>query len=375
MADLAAAQTNTALPQDDASLAIYRFPQDLAAGANDKWVLFRLINRLSVVQGITNTIGGAAQAGMNNLVGGAFTSILRAMGVNIPNPHLTNAPETLTTIITHLPASAMKTNYAVGYEELSLGSTVGTLIQNLEPEKMAAISQQLSNPSIMSILQKVGGGTFDLLINEARDSGGKALETLGFNNATEMIDRVTRSTINQRVEVLFKNVKFRTHTFTYQFMPRSASEAEELRSILSVFKLGMLPSYEASQSQAAVTALNGIIKATGSSLGFPDAPQLNATDTGFADMTFGFPHEWEIVFSPNHAKNTFQIMNSVLEEMDVDHAASGQVAFFKDGNPVSTSVTLRFRETVLLTRDQYSQQLKANHLVDTVNPSRRTYRF
>lgn len=318
-------------------MATYRYPSDLATDPTDKWVLFKLIDRPSLTKRVAGAISGAPEG-----------------------------PKTLTTVVLPIPVSAMKTGYSVSYEELSMGSTIGAVLQNINPEKIAAMGKQLSRDSVIDVLKQSSGtflkSAYDLILAEARDSTGKALETLGFDNATEIIDRTSRSTINQRIEVLFKNVRFRTHTFTYQFMPRTAPEAEAIRNILSIFKIGMLPGFEVGASKKLSDA-------------FKSLTNVEPSGEGIPDMYFSFPYEWEIEFSQNHAKNTFQILNSVLETMEVDHAAAGQVAFFKDGHPVATSVSLTFRETVLLTRDQYSEQIKNTVLVDNANPNKRTYRF
>jgi hypothetical protein len=317
--DTAAPSSIPTTTLNDSAVAHYRYPDDLPSGANDKWVLFKLISRPSLI----DSVGQRA-----------------------------SQPTTLTTIVTQLPPSALKTDYSVNYEELELGSTVGAALQTVTPEKIAALRAQLSRASAMDVAKKAldaGKGVYDLLLGEARDTFGKILENTGFENATEIIDRANRNTINQRVEVLFKNVEFRTHTFNYTFMPRSSREADSLRDILSIFKLGMLPGF------AAQTLSSGTVP----------------------DVLFSFPYEWEIKFSPNHAKNTFQIQNSVLKDLQIDYATAGHVAFFKDGHPVSTTVTMTFRETVLLTRDQYSQQIneKNGFVADATNPNRRTYRF
>ena len=53
----------------------------------------------------------------------------------------------------------------------------------------------------------------------------------------------------------------------------------------------------------------------------------------------------------DYRKPLFRIGKSVLENFSVDYATSGNAAFFADGGePVTTTISLSFKETILMTK-------------------------
>ena len=75
-----------------------------------------------------------------------------------------------------------------------------------------------------------------------------------------------------------------------------------------------------------------------------------------------YPEEFEIKMLINKAMTLransplFKIGKSVLESLNVDYATSGGAAFFADGGePVTTTISLGFKETVLMTKQTVAE--------------------
>jgi hypothetical protein len=292
---------------------IYRYPQDLAT--DGKWVMFSLIDPSSSTQ---------AQDG-------AF----------VATP--------LTTIVTMMPVSAMKTGYSVNYEENEIGSTIGLALQGIQGDVGNQLSKLLTGDESVSkrvahgvaALAGIGRGAIDSLSAEAQDVLEGILGKVGSPNA---VPALLRQRVNQRLEVIFKSVNLLTHTFTLKMTARTRTEADQIQNIITVFKYGMLP-------------------------GMRPGPG------GTADMFFSFPYEWMIQFSPKHQEHLFAIQRSVLTDMAVDYAGAHQLAFFNDGRPVSVDISLTFKELRIITRDHLNTEERLKSPALATQGGGRKYNF
>ena len=128
---------------------------------------------------------------------------------------------------------------------------------------------------------------------------------------------------NPKKEQLFKNVDFRTFTFSYQFFPRSASEAQAVKNIIRQFKLHMHPEFR---------------------------------DPG-TNFLYIYPSEFDIVYynngreNPNLHKHT----SCVLTDMNITYAPQGIFTSFEDGMPSQINVQLTFKELAILTKEDIVQ--------------------
>ena len=129
--------------------------------------------------------------------------------------------------------------------------------------------------------------------------------------------------------------------------PESETEADEIKKIVYFFKYHMHPGVETIEPRAATTGVHGTPATQGSS-------------------TFTYPDEFTIALYPNGQTvaaptNTtkpalFKINKCFLESLTTDFSTSGQPAFFQgSGNPVTTTLGLTFKETVLVTRNTISE--------------------
>lgn len=253
-----------------------------------------------------------------------------------------------------LPASALRTGYGVQYDQYDIGFGFGTtiasakkLIQGPSTEEKVRLKQLAE-----SLIQTNFGSelTKTVVNSDIFQSAGYNVITAiagAINIPEPVIETVAGVSENPFTEQIFKNVEFRTHVFEYTFIPRNERESKLIDQIIQVFKFYMLP-------------------AQGSLTGSPDS-----------SLFFSFPYEFQITYSVQDT--TFTLLPSVLERFDVDYSGADQPKFFVSSGegkqyPTKITMTLQFREVVLLNRDHIAAPAPViKEAVDSRNVTR--YRF
>jgi hypothetical protein len=197
-----------------------------------------------------------------------------------------------TAIAMHVPQ-----NYVVGYRVNYADEELGTLFGNA-----AAAARG----------QNVDGASVGLLGLASRSDAMPALSAL------------TRTSINPRREQLFRSVDNRRFTFEYQFAPRSAEEAKNIRRIINTFKYHMHPEYLDDSSR----------------------------------LAYLFPSEFDIVhmFKNQESEMMNKISTCVLAEMTVNYSPNGQFSTHDDGMPTQINVQMTFIELETLTKDRFMKE-------------------
>ena len=78
-----------------------------------------------------------------------------------------------------------------------------------------------------------------------------------------------------------------------------------------------------------------------------------------SSVTLTYPDEFEIKYYVNRqevdgsdfTKPLFKIHNCFMESFNVDYSTSNLTAFTDDGNPLTTTMSMSFKETQLLTKN------------------------
>ena len=140
-----------------------------------------------------------------------------------------------------------------------------------------------------------------------------------------LISRETGAVVNQNVEMLFQGVNIRTaFSFTFDLIPRSQPEAEEIKTIIRTFKQEMTPR-------------KGGTGTTGGGF-FVKSPNVFQVEY----RTGAGPHKFLNKFKP-----------CALTNMAVNYAGSGQYATFSDTTPVHMILTLSFQELSPIYAEDY----------------------
>ncbi|MFM1840337.1 MAG: Pelagibacter phage [Bacteroidota bacterium] len=152
----------------------------------------------------------------------------------------------------------------------------------------------------------------------------QALQSLPSNIGTVGFTALTNSVVNPQLELIYSSPNMREFTFSFAFYPRSSSEAKQVSQIINLFK-------------------------------FHAAPEIKEGDAGF----FLIPpslFDIQFMYRGNENKNLPVLGSCVLTSIDVNYAPHGWAAyetfdrtseFGGSGNPVATTMTLRFKETIV----------------------------
>ena len=126
------------------------------------------------------------------------------------------------------------------------------------------------------------------------------------------------------MELAFEGVDKRSFSYDFKMMPRSQAEADEIKKIVTSFKLNMLPEF---------------------------------ADGNRSGRSMTVPNTFDIQYMYQNAENNYlhKISTCYLESMDVTFGGSRYKTF--DGNadgapPVETSMKLNFKEIELITRER-----------------------
>lgn len=187
-------------------------------------------------------------------------------------------------------------------------------------------------PEVFNQIQKIMGVAQDQTVSGnaqgAIQSGfaAMAVNQLGGNVSLEgLLSRSTGQVLNPNMELLFKGVKLRSFTFSYDLVARDSGEASIIKGMIRTLKVSMAPK-----------------KTTGASTGalFVSAPRV-------------FQLEFKKGPSKHPFLPTFKPM--ALVSMNVNYTGSGTYATYTDGTPVHLNMQLSFQEINPVYAEDYSE--------------------
>ena len=251
-------------------------------------------------------------------------------------------------IALYIPPGSMQTTLGQRYESLTGGA------------RLAALG--------------AGGNTSDLLIDSLTSAITKPKLVDDFRAAGLGMAR------NAHIAAVYRGPQdFRTHSFTFDFWPKSSPESDMVDKIIKDFKAGSTPRMGATFKSSGVNKLT--------------APYFHS------------PRQWEIKFckgknieaerqfraqaqTPGSILNSnagtnpyiFQIHRSVITTMTINHDPDGVVGFHTDGSPVHSRLSITFQEMQFVTSSdtvseeantaatdiQRTDQIQANKKTDPI---------
>jgi len=170
----------------------------------------------------------------------------------------------------------------------------------------------------LSLMQAVASTPYVPLVGKIASGINSIME----NSAVKLLLNRAGYVFNPQQQLLFEGIDFRTFQMSFTFSPVSKEEADDVSRIIQMFRMYA-------------------------------APQIVREAAG---MFFVPPAVFEIDFLQNGKRNPNinRIETCVIDNIDVNYAPNGWAAH-EDGQPVQTTLTISFKENVLIDRDKISQ--------------------
>ena len=165
-----------------------------------------------------------------------------------------------------------------------------------------------------------------------------------WGGAQTLLAGAAGATINPKVEVLYRDTDLRTFDFSFIMAPNSKEESQALSDCAQMLRYYSSPETLFNTDGSDDPRLTYV--------GVPQ--QFNYLIGG---NFFATPNEFIIDFYrvdngiPTVNENIPKIGRCVLEAVELMYNPNGEWSTFKDGNPTSAQLALRFRETRVISRN------------------------
>lgn len=196
----------------------------------------------------------------------------------------------------------------------TIGGMVGTLGQSggATLESIGKKAIDIAGDGAMDLASSVGGvkGIGDIV---TKILATQLVGQLGGNvSLQQLLARESGTIFNPNKELLFNGVNLRNFNFQYKFIPRNQDESRQVMNIIRTLKQNMAP------------------KVAG------------AMGTGFLNT----PAVFELRYRKGHSDHPFlhKFKQCFLENITVNYTGDGFYTTYWDGNPVSLTMNLTFRE-------------------------------
>jgi len=231
---------------------------------------------------------------------------------------VTRAPvrKSIAAVSMFMPAQ-VATTYGANYTDTGMGMFVGDALNIYDELKRKGMREADITKSLQGVVSGVGN-LAELALTNTLGSG----VVPGLSGLREARGITTGEIISERMELAFKGINKRQFQYTFKMIPKSAAEADEIKSIIHLFKRNMLP-------------------------------EMTGGDGSGRRMTI--PNTFNIQYMYNGADNNFlhKIGECVLENFSVAYGGEKYATYNPTANgapPVETTITLAFKELDLVTR-------------------------
>ena len=141
-------------------------------------------------------------------------------------------------------------------------------------------------------------------------------------NISGLFDLATGTAINPNLAVLFRGPTLKSHSFSWIFSPRSATESQNIKRIIAIIKRAMHPSRQ--------------------------------SDTSSAILKYPCECLIEFVGVKDNAVFLYPLRPVVVEELVVNYAPNQLPSFFQNSDePTSLEITIQCQETSYYTRESF----------------------
>ena len=220
-----------------------------------------------------------------------------------------------TAIALYMPPTVSVT-YTANYTDTPIGSGAAAAARAFASDSFKDAAGVLASDEV----------TADLVDGLKKAALGTVGAVPGMEGTRELYEMNQGYIMTNRMELAFKGLPKRGFQYTFKMIPKSEQEAEEVRKIVTAFKMNMLP-------------------------------EGMGETGGFTGKNLKIPNTFDIKYMFVNRENQYlnKISTCVLESMNVAYGGDRYKTF--DGNesgapPVETTITLNFKEMELITKER-----------------------
>lgn len=241
-------------------------------------------------------------------------NINQVTGVYKTTFSVTDPVQVKSNICLAIPGDSMVTSYNQEYSESEIDNIVS---------KVLTSAAGMMNDQGMSF----GNAMYQAIVGEGANSLLKMAQTMSGGVDVGLLFNVAS---NPHVQVIYNKPTLRTHSFNFLFYPTSKEETNRVNEIIQTFKRDSSPEiYNDNRSVLKRPCMFDIRCESSSSI---SSSSNIVTD-----------------------KYMFRIVNAVLTNVTVDYLAQKLPSFFKDMAPTAISLSLSFKDTRIITRDDIDE--------------------
>lgn len=263
------------------------------------------------------------------------------------------------TVALYLPADALKTSYSQSYGDVEFGAAglaVSSLGRGVGSQAFSELEQGNPLTALTTLANNVEGSNIKnaLISGTVKEVMGKASGSMGGagQTALQALSKTVGRVVNPHKAIIYQGPGgFRTFSYNFSMSPRSAEEADNIAKIVYFFKYHMHPGIPGAVSSAdefgRVSSSRSINSSA--SLTYPEEFQIDMRVNNRESGLLGTNG------TPQTVRPLFRIDKCFLESFSVDYSTQGSPAFLNDDTPVTTTISLSFKETVLMTKSNIDQ--------------------
>ena len=221
----------------------------------------------------------------------------------------------LDTVISMYMPMQVEVSYKSQYQDTPIGILTSSVV-DIASSLMA--TGEVDQAKLETAAKEAGVGLERAAVGMVSELGP------GLGGLKEAVEMKKGVIVADRLELAFKGIDKRTFNYTFKMIPRSQTEAEEIKKIINAFKFNMLPEF---------------------------------ADGGRGGRSMTVPNTFDIQYMYQNSENNFlhRISTCYLTDMNVKYGGSRYKTF--DGNadgapPVETEISLNFSEIELITRER-----------------------
>jgi hypothetical protein len=229
-------------------------------------------------------------------------------------------------VVLYMPPDALKTTYSQSIGDTDLGSAIQIAEGSQSMKKM---ENNLKETGVFNTLGNAIGGGFNVALDTSLAAAASIGAAAVGDGARQAIEKSTGQILNPHKAVVYQGPGgFRTFSYTFIMVPKSADEAKVIFNIVKFFKLRMHPG----------TGAAGINDISSVTLTYPDEFEIK------------YHVNNKVVDGSNSSTPLFKIKNCFMDTFTADYTTSGLVSFMDDDHPLTTTISMSFKETQLLTK-------------------------